>query len=44
VAGDDAREREQADRDRHQQADHQAEDIEEMGILLAHTSASGRAV
>src|SRR5438132_381835 len=36
VARDDAGEREQTYRDRHQQADHQAEDIEEVGILLAH--------
>jgi len=33
---DDARQREQTDHDRHQQGDHQAENVEEMGILLAH--------
>src|ERR1700674_5554227 len=44
VARDHARQREQADHDRHQQADHQAENVEEMGILLAHdVIRSGRA-
>src|ERR1700681_4757866 len=44
VARDDARQREQTDHDRHQQADHQAENVEEMGILLAHdVIRSGRA-
>ena len=45
VAGDDACEREDANRDQDQQPEHQAEDIDEVGVLFAHVepgSADGQ--